>query len=131
MASNYVGGFTLPIGTTVASGGQAQALSVFAAGVRTDEVQVGPTGLPLYRLGALVFFAGQAPLDAELRFEASNKPPDLPGGMVTLPAGTTVTVMGPRKGGYGLTLHLCVPADKVMALFGSGTVGTSNQPKLA
>lgn len=112
-APNSLYGLSAP-GAQVAASGDWRAMYVWADNRPTTEPRLDDDGLPLWRLDAMLFFAGgSCPVSIETGSKVA--PASVVAGMYVLSSISTITVMGPRAGARGLTVTVHLPASALSA----------------
>jgi len=102
-------------GAQILVSGKASAQYEWSGNQRSETQRTTEEGLPLWRYAVTVLI-GAEQLAGSIEVGSRNEPPLLPAGLVPLPADATLTVRGPRKGDYGLSISVQMSEQSIRTL---------------
>jgi len=102
-------------GAQILVSGKPSAQYEWAGNQRSDTQRLTEEGLPLWRYAVTVLI-GAEQLAGSIEVGSRNEPPALSPGLVALPSEATLTVRGPRKGDYGLSISVQMSEQSIRTL---------------
>lgn len=118
MAVNFIDELSASPRWELAVGGEFRAVTEYVDGERTKNLRQ-VSGKTLYRTSCTLFLSETNQTPAVLEVACEREPEALHRAIAKVPAGAEVSVRGPGRGQYGLTLTIRVPEAGLAQLRGS------------